>query len=231
MSAARPVSVLPTLLTLGNLACGLGAVLVAGSEQTHAGWSPIEMAAGLIVLAMVFDAVDGLAARAMQAATEFGAQLDSLADMVSFGVAPAVLLVEHSPWRAGLPFQLTIAAAVLFACCVALRLARYNTEAAAEAEQKDFAGLPSPAAAALVVALVIFIPLNVGTLALPAAYVALGLLMVSSIPYPHAVRWLARQRLNTRGIALLVAGIAMALAARQWAIPLVVGSYVAVPPL
>ena len=106
--------------------------------------------AWLIFLAMVFDALDGYMARLAKSASEFGAELDSLCDMVSFGVAPAFLLVKMCPQFSFLHKEAVWVIAASYAVCAALRLARFNVETSDEDDHMSFRGLPSPAAAASV---------------------------------------------------------------------------------
>ncbi|MBI1904109.1 MAG: CDP-alcohol phosphatidyltransferase family protein, partial [Planctomycetia bacterium] len=135
----RAVAVLPTLFTLGNLVCGFFAIMVAAWDDPpmpagpFAGPDPTYamIAAALIFLAMVFDALDGQLARLARSTSEFGAQLDSLCDVVSFGVAPAFLLVKMCPdFAVGHPHAIWVIAAA-FVVCAALRLARFNVETTA----------------------------------------------------------------------------------------------------
>ena len=163
----RLIAVLPTLLTLGNAACGFAAITIAAKVQAVGlGEIPADEAAGghlfvaalLIFAAMIFDAFDGSAARLLGQSSELGAQLDSLCDALSFGVAPAFLmlqLVNHTfqgqgeLWFAW-PGRVLWGAAVLFVLCAILRLARFNVETDEEDSHEFFRGLPSPAAAAVV---------------------------------------------------------------------------------
>ncbi|QDT13980.1 CDP-alcohol phosphatidyltransferase family protein [Alienimonas californiensis] len=164
---ARLIAVLPTLLTLGNAACGFAAITIAAKVQAVGlGEIPADEAAGghlfvaalLIFAAMVFDAFDGSAARLLGQSSELGAQLDSLCDALSFGVAPAFLmlqLVNHTFAAQGdlwfeWPGRVLWGCAVLFVLCAILRLARFNVETDEEDDHTLFRGLPSPAAAAVV---------------------------------------------------------------------------------
>ena len=151
------LAVLPTLLTLGNGVCGLAAIAIAVSTSTLA-WDPESklFAAGLLIFGgMLFDALDGSAARLTGQASRFGAELDSLCDAVTFGVAPSVII-----WRISdaLPQRLTWAIGVLFALCVLIRLARFNVETPEDDDHEGFEGLPSPAAAGTLAAFAIAIP-------------------------------------------------------------------------
>ncbi|MBC7966222.1 MAG: phosphatidylcholine/phosphatidylserine synthase [Fuerstia sp.] len=155
-------AVLPTLLTLCNAACGFGAISIAAKVgPDHFAGSELVMAAYLIFLAMVFDMLDGSAARLTNQTSDFGAQLDSLSDAISFGVAPAFLMLQlvhpdHNLMNSivTVPFhyppQIPWAIAVLFMVCAILRLARFNVETDEEDSHNFFSGLPSPAAAGVV---------------------------------------------------------------------------------
>src|SRR6056297_1422394 len=140
------LAVLPTMLTLGNGMCGLGAIAVAVSGA-ELGW-PLEQklfASGMLIFGgMLFDALDGSAARMTGQETEFGSQLDSLCDAVTFGTAPAVII-----WRISdaLPQRFLWAVGALFTLCVLIRLARFNVETGEDDTHETFEGLPSPAAA------------------------------------------------------------------------------------
>jgi CDP-diacylglycerol---serine O-phosphatidyltransferase len=156
-SCVRKVHLLPNLLTLANAFCGLLAIckaidaLALGSSE-HSFHTKMETAAWLIFLGMVFDAVDGKVARMVGGASAFGAQLDSFSDMLTFGVAPAVIakvLLEHE----GFPTnpRVNFVAAAVFATMAILRLARFNLETEPdESAHRHFKGLPSPAAAGTV---------------------------------------------------------------------------------
>ncbi len=156
-------AVLPTLLTLGNAACGFGAITFAAKVgPTTLGGNEVFYASLLIFFGMVFDMLDGSAARLTNQTSEFGAQLDSLCDAVTFGVAPAFLMLQFvSQYLVTrpdadvsqlffLPARLLWVIAVLFVLCVILRLARFNVETDEEDSHEGFSGLPSPAAAGAV---------------------------------------------------------------------------------
>ena len=174
MRPIRAVAVLPTLFTLGNLVCGFFAIVVlariekpigieamptpkidsarelidmiGSSDPTH----NLMLSGALILLAMFFDAVDGQVARLTRRTSDFGAQLDSLCDLVSFGLAPAILLVKMCPQFTSLHSEAVWTIAALFVCCAALRLARFNVESDDNDDHMSFAGLPTPAAAAAI---------------------------------------------------------------------------------
>jgi CDP-diacylglycerol--serine O-phosphatidyltransferase len=162
-------AVFPTLLTLGNAACGFGAITFAAKVGPDpAGEHDLFLSAVLIFLAMLFDMLDGSVARWAKQTSEFGAQLDSLCDAVSFGVAPAFLMLrvihsmESAADASGIALgvheqplftywsRLLWVIGALFALCALLRLARFNVETDEDDSHNYFSGLPSPAAAATV---------------------------------------------------------------------------------
>ncbi len=141
----RGVYILPNSLTLAGMFFGFYAITTAiKGNFPKAGW--------LILIAMVFDGIDGWVARMTNTTSRFGLELDSLSDLVAFGVAPAVLLYTWALEPFG---RLGFATAFLFAACGALRLARYNVQMTKE-EKLSFTGMPIPAAATIVASSVIF---------------------------------------------------------------------------
>jgi len=171
----KRVDLLPNLLSLGNMYCGLAAIFAVGAGE-------VERAAWLVVLAILFDAFDGKVARLTGTTSEFGKQLDSLSDLVSFGIAPALLIYEGvmtSGSRAG-----ALIAAV-YATTTALRLARFNIGRASRG--RHFIGLPAPAAGGVVASYTLFTAayeIEIGPLLIGPLILVLALLMVSPIPYP-----------------------------------------------
>jgi len=155
----RKVHLLPNLITLANAFCGLLAIckgidaLAFQADEAAHFESKMATACWLIFLGMIFDAIDGKVARMVGGASNFGAQLDSFADMLTFGVAPAVLakvLIEHEAPLYGYSVnpRLHFIAAAVFSVMAILRLARFNLENDPDPEaHKHFKGLPSPAAA------------------------------------------------------------------------------------
>jgi CDP-diacylglycerol---serine O-phosphatidyltransferase len=139
----RAVFLLPNLLTTGALFAGFYAVIQAMNGQ-------IEYAAVAIFVAMVLDGLDGRVARMTNTQSAFGAEYDSLSDMVSFGVAPAVTVYAYALNTMG---KLGWIAAFVYCAAAALRLARFNTQVG-KADKRWFQGLPSPAAAALIASFV-----------------------------------------------------------------------------
>src|SRR5438105_9023122 len=166
----RSVYFLPSLATLGNAVCGFGAMYVAAFDAANVGndpWAKFLMvhrftaAAYLIFVAMIFDALDGRLARFARHTTDFGGQLDSLADVISFGAAPAFLALQvfKNDGPAAMPFvvsRLIWAIGALYFSCAAIRLARFNVSNEHGGQHHfSFLGLPSPGAAGAVVALVL----------------------------------------------------------------------------
>ena len=267
MKPIRTVAVFPTMFTLGNLMCGFFAIVVAArvhvpqtidvqksparvvtqydsADENHnlmlAGW--------LIFLAMIFDALDGHVARLVRATSEFGAQLDSLADLVTFGVAPGFLLVKmcHSftyLHRESLLQPVWLIAAT-FALCAALRLARFNVESDEEDDHSSFSGLPTPAAGGMIASFtLLFYRLRLESnssayaadvdkmvqMALPFLALATALLMVSRFPYPHLVNRVFRGQRSFAHVVSLVFILAAVLAVPHYAVPLLCSAFVFVP--
>lgn len=250
-SRKRPlisVALLPSAATLGNLLSGFMAIFCALLEIRYAyfdaaprtphptleAWFPTYIAAGayLIVLAMIFDALDGRLARMTRHTTEFGAQLDSIADVVSFGAAPAILLLalllplavppEGDTIIGKLEWRMGLLGALVFVSCAAIRLARYNAEnIEEESAQSRFRGLPTPGAAAMMVALfVLQADLAHGDAALFGLNLAdalrrgmgvaaflLGILMISRLDYVHVFNEYVRREhppMHLVGLVILV---------------------------
>jgi len=183
--------VLPSSITLASIFCGFSSVVMSINA---AGATPDRFflwAAGLLMLAGVFDGLDGQVARATNTATEFGVQLDSLADVVSFGMAPAILAYRYGFFHLGIHDQnlraVGWAACFVFIACGALRLARFNVQVGA-VDPRYFVGLPIPAGAACVASVIIWHPASPAT-ATNAYWLAgelflVGLLMVSTLRFP-----------------------------------------------
>ena len=139
----RSIYLLPNLFTSASLFSGFYAIVQAMNGR-------FEQAAVAIFIAMILDGLDGRVARLTNTQSAFGAEYDSLSDMVSFGVAPALVLYVWALQPMG---KLGWIAAFIYCACAALRLARFNTKLD-ESDQRYFQGLPSPAAAALLAGLV-----------------------------------------------------------------------------
>ena len=172
------VYLIPNLLTTGNLFSGLFSILAV----FNANYVTASIA---ILVAVVFDMLDGKSARLMNSTSKFGVEYDSLADVVSFGVAPGLLIYSWALSGHGM-----VGSAVMFAfvACGALRLARYNVMTGAS-DGKYFTGLPIPAAASVISTLVVFdhhivrMGAEVKPILILAMTLALAFLMVSTIKY------------------------------------------------
>jgi CDP-diacylglycerol--serine O-phosphatidyltransferase len=194
----RTIALLPTLITLGNGVCGVVAIFKTGQFMAAGNEKTAQAAAWLILAAMIFDALDGFVARITRTASSFGAQLDSLCDLVTFGVAPAFLTYAMTRntvedfWSR--PVQ---AVCVLYAMCALIRLARFTVETTPdESSHREFAGLPSPAAAGVMASAVLptaalqgWSPSVAAVIPhmLPGLALATGILMVSRIKFAHVV--------------------------------------------
>ena len=239
---------LPSLATLGNAVCGFGSMYVASLHQANLAQATASndpwthffevhgflVAAYLIFVAMFFDAIDGRLARFTRHTTDFGGQLDSLADVISFGAAPAFLVLQvfkaEHPFITPVVGRLFWAFGALYMCCAAMRLARFNvSNEHGEQHHFSFLGLPSPGAGGAVAAVVlmqqdlaltsaewaradtnatltrILETLNAACIwLLPFIVLGTGLLMVSGIRYPHLVNRYLRGRRSFGRIILMV---------------------------
>jgi len=166
---------IPSLLTAGNLFLGVISIILVFNERPG-------LAAIMVIIAMLLDGVDGRVARALNAQSEFGKELDSLADVISFGVAPAFLMyvVALQDVTPVLSWLVT----GLFPICGALRLARFNVK---ESTPGYFIGLPIPAAGGILATIALFKDDLSSTVFIVTA-VILSLLMVSNIRYPNFKR-------------------------------------------
>jgi len=252
-----PVLSPQNLVTLGNLACGVGAILLAIGAVLNQEPQHFHQGALWLVLATFLDAVDGKLARITGTASPLGAQLDSLADAVTFGVAPAVLATAMvqmlgADYDLNLHPRLLLIAPIIFACCAVLRLARFNVDHESEDLRKDhahFIGLPTPGAAALPIALVLFFfgiadmklfDLSASTIwsirssiliAIPISLIALALLMVSRVPYPHFFSWMMRSRQPVKTLAKFVVLFGILFLEPEAALLLMASLFVGVPLL
>ena len=175
---ARGFYILPNLFTTGSLFCGFFSIILAFSDRfDHAAWA--------ILFGAVLDGFDGKVARLTGTASQFGVEYDSLADDVTFGVAPGILAYAWQLHQFG---RLGLAVAFLFCGCAALRLARFNV-GVSTTSKRFFVGLPSPACACVMACFVLFMPYFPSFLegALPAITMAISiivpLLMVSRVRY------------------------------------------------
>ena len=201
----RGVALLPSLFTMGNMFCGYACMIYAMRGE-------FETAAPFIGIAVVLDMLDGRIARLTGTASEFGVQLDSLADAISFGVAPAFLAVAWGLEPLG---RLGSAAGFVYVSAAVLRLARFNIQSAAGGDKRYFVGMPSPAAAGIVASTVYVYPygLHDYRAALPVLALVLvpALLMVSTIRF-RSFKTIDLQMRRPYTVLLLVAVGIMAIA-------------------
>lgn len=237
---------IPTLVTLGNLLCGFGSIILAmrafnpPTTEFHSFTSNdcLYCSGVLIFLAMIFDVMDGKVARWTKSASTFGMEMDSLCDVVSFGVAPAVLV------KAMIDQQLMSSESypmldryvwpmlAIYVSCAALRLARYNVEST-RVHRDFFYGMPSPGAAGCVASLaILIIPGNHRLIdsqlreltvlegiskslhrpvlmAMPFVLLGLGVLMVTRVHYPHIGDRLLRGRKSFMHLLVLITALAL----------------------
>jgi len=202
---------LPSLVTLMSIACGFGSIVISVDNALVGSAHDYRLAAVLLVLAGVFDALDGLVARATNTASAFGMQLDSLADMMNFGCAPALLLYCYGFVQLGVdhPTLLRMGgiASFFFVACGALRLARFNVNVG-RTDPRYFVGMPSTAGAACVASVVVAWPDPAATVLHGGLIVALlfvvGALMVTTVRFPSS-----KQKKSQAALLLLVVNLGL----------------------
>jgi CDP-diacylglycerol--serine O-phosphatidyltransferase len=238
------ITVLPSLITILNGVCGFVAILFASKGE-------FAIAGYMILLAMIADMLDGRLARMSQNTSSFGGQLDSLCDIISFGVAPAFLMLKileyifgfdkaSSPMEGFLQDFIRVSAGA-YISCAAIRLARFNVENEEdESAHMSFIGLPTPAAAGVVVSLVIFhqeiilpeLSVNdtpaylrfcesVIIYALPFLTLGTAVLMVSRIRYPHILNQYLKGRKPFAHLIRILLFLALCIWSRQAALVLI----------
>ncbi len=212
----RGVYLLPSLFTMGNLFCGYACVV-------HALRGDLATGAVFIGIAIVLDMLDGRVARLTGTSTAFGVEFDSLADVVSFGIAPAILSFA---WGLAPLGRLGWAAGFVFVAGAAVRLARFNIQSGTQ-DKRYFAGMPSPAAAGIPAATVFAFPEGIhnsySALAVLGMVLGPGLLMVSTIRFRSFKSFDLGAR-RTYPVLILVAG-AIALLVAHPALVLMVLAY------
>src|SRR2546423_648387 len=198
--------VLPNLFTVSSIFCGVYSITLSAGEPTG---DNFYRAAVAIFFGSFFDAFDGRVARLTRTQSDFGVELDSLADVITFGVAPAILVYKWALAGMGMP---GIAICSVYAACGAIRLARFNVLAHAESgTQRYFVGLPIPLAAGMLVSLVIALnslgsPAEaVGLWPIATLVLVLSFLMVSTIRY----RTFKEAGLNPRTLLIFLLVIAV----------------------
>lgn len=204
-SARRGVALLPSLFTMGNMFCGYACIVYSLRGD-------FETAAPFIGFAIVLDMLDGRIARLTGTTSAFGMELDSLADVISFGIAPAIMSYAWGLQALG---RLGMFSGFLFVSAAALRLARFNIQSAAGGDKRYFVGMPSPAAASIPAATVYFFesPITDYREALPVLAMVLlpALLMVSTIRF-RSFKTIDLQVRRPYTVLLLIAAGIMAVA-------------------
>lgn len=246
VTQASRIYFLPNLMTAGNLFCGFMAVLnciqarlaesaLSGEYLGSSAPDHYRSAVGFIFVAMAFDSLDGRLARLGGRESLFGAEFDSLADMVSFGIAPTLLMafVILSPSQGFLWFRdIGWFLGFVYLLCVAVRLARFNVltnpllKRGKQQLSADFVGLPCPAAACTVAALVLFI-LRLGdtdqslsrfALGLPFLMLLIGILMISTVRYPSGKKVDLQTKTRLRNFVAVLAVIGLVVLFREVAL-------------
>lgn len=256
----KKIAIVPTLLTLGNGICGFVAITFASKimpGETRASVDLYFSAAGWFILAaMVFDMLDGYVARLSRTASKFGGELDSLCDAISFGVAPAFMLLKMGPGWEPRPFlhQLLAGIAALYMACTVLRLARFNVDNTPDpAAHKRFRGLPSPGAAGCLACLSIVRGDLPAKLLLiwpeadsemihqavqrgveifsPLLALVVALLMVSLVPYPHIAKQIFRGKRHVGHLVQVLLATLIIIVLRELALAVLFWGYALLLPL
>jgi CDP-diacylglycerol--serine O-phosphatidyltransferase len=233
------IYVLPNLMTAGNLLCGFMAILhIVGRFQPDLEHQRYLWAIGFILAACAFDALDGRLARMQGQSSDFGREFDSLADIVSFGIAPALLVHDIVLQEFE---QVVNGGGWLIACiylvCGAMRLARFNCIAARENKDPDsstsFRGCPIPAAAGVIVSLTLTLlwldgenrEIGRWKYALPVLMLLLSYLMVSSVNYPSFKSINLRTKRPFHWVLVSILILAFTIKAWQWMPTVIFVSY------
>ena len=241
--------VLPTAFTLANGVCGLASITVITSRSPTISATDLAFYAGLLIfLGMVFDVLDGHVARMTKQTSQFGKELDSLCDVITFGVAPVFIMLSYAD-----VFQrrLLWGMGALYAISAILRLARFNVQKDEHTATNIFQGLPTPMAAGAIAAFAIAAPslhqltdvampeatqelgrqlITASMFVVPILTVVLGWLMVSRVKYPHLMRELSRRRSFSQLAELAFAAV-VALTLHELALPVLFCYFVFAPPI
>jgi len=207
---------LPNFLTAGNLACGFFALTFIYKYESGGSFEPILVAIRLILAAFACDLFDGRLARLAHKESQFGREFDSLADIVSFGVAPAFLVYRIVLYQF---VKTSWLIAAIYLVCGGIRLARFNVQSMSPSKHptREYVGFPIPSAAALVVSVTMFMMWLQGhdrelsllpRLALAGLMILLSIMMVSNVRYPtfKYIDWTP-----ARSVAAFAAGVVIAL--------------------
>ena len=230
----------PTLLTLGNGVCGLGSISMATLGPDEIGETNAIFCAGVFIfVGMTFDGLDGYVARLMRQTSQFGAELDSLCDAITFTVAPVFIMLSLTDV---FPLRILWGIGVLFMLCGLLRLARFNVELVPDDEHEWFRGLPSPAAAGTLASFAVALPavhrmvadtmseasrqlgeqiIAITKVSLPVLTVTLASLMVSRIRYPHILSQWTRGQWNFFNLVRLIFVAVALVTVHELVLPLV----------
>lgn len=224
----RDLTALPTLVTLGNAFCGFLAatyVVAAMSEGpgTAGYYNCLTNAVTAMFIGMVFDFLDGKVARLTKTESLFGVQIDSLSDVLSFGLVPALLFKTLAETEFAMPAKTALVLGTFFLFGAVLRLARFNVETDFDDDHRSFKGLPTPAAAAGIASLVFLYAQRSLShdgyiladetvkgaieVALPWAVVLLGVLMWTKLPYIHLPNILLTEQRHPSHILLVLGTI------------------------
>lgn len=236
--------VVPTLLTLGNGVCGLGSISMATLGPDELGQTNAILCAGVFIfVGMLFDGLDGYVARMMKQTSKFGAELDSLCDVITFTVAPVFILLSITDV---FPLRFLWGIGVLFMLSGLLRLARFNVELEPDEDHEWFRGLPTPAAAGTLASFAVALPsinhlatdtaseasrelgqqiIAVTAYILPVLTVALAGLMVSRVRYPHILCQWTRGQWNFSNLVRLIFVAVALITVHELALPLVFCSF------
>ena len=213
----RGVYLLPSMFTVANLFCGYACIVYATQQD-------FDTAAILIGVAMVLDTLDGFVARLTKSSTAFGVELDSLADVVSFGLAPAILAFTWGLWPLK---RLGWAAGFIYVTAAAMRLARFNIQTATATDKRYFVGMPSPAAAGVIASTIYLFPYGLQERQL--AFAALPMVVIPALLMVSTVRFRSVKAIDVGWrrsyIALFLAAVALALIASYPRLALVVLAY------
>lgn len=221
------IFLLPNILTSFNIACGVISIMFAIDGQ-------FVIAAGLILMAGFFDMVDGKVARMLHSSSNFGLQLDSLADLISFGLASSVLfhqILYHDLTR------LSASLVLIYTLCTALRLARYNSQTASGHARTHFVGLPCPVPSCFLAAIVLVsnefeFSLNQSIILIPLhiLIIVLAGLMVSTVRYPDFSSYLVDKKYIYHYNVIFVLVLCVAVLRVQEVLFLLLGTYIVVGP-
>jgi CDP-diacylglycerol--serine O-phosphatidyltransferase len=218
--ARRGVYLLPSMFTMANMFCGYACIVYSMRGE-------FALAAPFIGYAIVLDMLDGRIARMTGTSSAFGVEFDSLADVISFGVAPAILSFRWGLEPLG---RLGWAAGFLFVAAAAVRLARFNIQAGTQ-DKRYFVGLPSPAAAGVLASTVYAYPagLHLRLHALPVLAVVIipALLMVSTIRFRSFKSFELQPRRNYTALLLVALGLALVMANPEVALAALAYTYLA----